>query len=428
MSLNLPFLVMKRFLLYSFLMFSILACSPSGLENDGEYIRIQRNEEIRARVAVNNNLIKLNARENQNLKQTVSYQVVLIDEEVDSILYHFPEGDPPSISNEINTEITYDTYGRKKGSVVLTKIDTTFNNNIIVSKDTMYINSPEIMYDESNWSSYTLSNTNQNWLFLTQSLLIDDFSPKANNLPEEAIATFSGFSNKQMEGSIEFCIEFKNSNSKKTLTRDNLLEITINDELVWDANRLEPGVCYKESFRFKVNEEDFDLTIRKYPTIATSNWTMKVTESQLFYRAVESNTSSSIANTSSNTSTPNCLLIECETYVVTNTLSVELYELVGQNKIFGYYQNSKNLDAEATLSLDSAAEFIFGSSNGRNIKLGADPIPIRRGENKITFNLEQDLPTSYLIEGDRSNSPKNMNDNEELILVAINGLELKMMD
>ena len=425
---------MKHFLLYSFLLFCLFACSTNALENDGEYKRIEGSEEIRARVALNQKLFKLNARENQNLNQTVSYEVVLIDEEIDSILFNFPDGDPNSISDQINPEIIFNTYGKKEGNVVLTKIDTTFNNTIIVSKDTININSPEIIFTESDWSSYTISNANQNWMFLPQSLLIDDSSPKENNLPEEALASFSGFSNKQIEGSIEFCVDFKNSNSKKTNTRDKFLEIDINDELVWDANRFEPGMCYKESFRFKVKEDDFDLKIKKYPTIATSDWTMNVIESQLFYRAVQSSvagttTSATTASQSQNAEAPpNCLLVECETFVVTNTLNIELYELVGQNKIFGYYENAKNLNAKATLSLATAADFAFGTSNGRNIKLGADPILIKQGENKITFNLEEGLPSSYFIEGKRSNVPKNMTDNEELILLTIKGLELKLLE
>ena len=106
----------------------------------------------------------------------------------------------------------------------------------------------------------------------------------------------------------------------------------------------------------------------------------------------------------------------------TADLSVELYDLVNQNKLIGYLDltqatttSSSTIGFEGLLKTTSNGnEFSFGSNSGQLMSLDGDPIQIEAGNNyKILFSLEDGLPNSYqIINENFTTVPVNLEDNE----------------
>ena len=155
---------------FVFILFCFLKCTldPSAIE----YFRSERNGDFKARIVVDSTNIYRNNRNNGQLSVDIGYKAVLLDSDIDSIEWVFPDGNPENIKETLSTSVNYSNYGSFNSMLILTKVDTIYPNNIYSFKDTIEISRPvEITYKETNWSSFVTTDNN-NWLVLPNLSLI----------------------------------------------------------------------------------------------------------------------------------------------------------------------------------------------------------------------------------------------------------------
>ena len=130
------------------------------------YIRVSRNKEIKARIVPDSILIYRSERANGQLNVPITYKAVLLDQEIDSLEWIFPGGNPTSLKEALSAEIIYTDYGSYTSQLVLTQVDTLNLNYIVSYKDTIEVTRPvKIAYEETNWDTFIASNENQ-WFVL----------------------------------------------------------------------------------------------------------------------------------------------------------------------------------------------------------------------------------------------------------------------
>jgi hypothetical protein len=143
----------------------------------------------------------------------------------------------------------------------------------------------------------------------------------------------------------------------------------IDDLKAFGISRVTDDTYFKQEF-YVDNLTDFDFVINKYPALCSTNWELSLTQSG------------------------------------TTDLTVNMYDLVNQNKLIGYLDlaqtsssSSSTLNYEALLKISlNGGEYIFGNNSGKLITLDGNPILIEPGNNyKILFELEDGLPKSYQI-------------------------------
>ena len=175
-----------------------LKCTPDP--SAIEYFRSERNGDFKARIVVDSTMIYRNNRNNGQLSVDIKYKAVLLDSDIDSIEWLFPNGNPESSKETLSTSINYSNYGTFNSKLILTKVDTVNLSNIYSYKDTIEMSKPiEITYKENNWSSF-VTNDDANWLVLpnNQNVIIRENQIFDNSSPFEAYASFKGFNNKNV--------------------------------------------------------------------------------------------------------------------------------------------------------------------------------------------------------------------------------------
>lgn len=362
----------------------IYQCSSD--QDTTAYITSVRNGEFKARIVADSTSIFRSERDNGSLAIPITYKAVLLDDDIDSLEWIFPKGEPKSVKESLSTTVNYSKYGSYYSKLVLTKIDT-LNLNIIVSfKDTIEITRPvEISYNESNWNTFTTSD-DSNWAVLpnSQNVIIRENAVSDLDSPFEASTSFTGFEDQRLKFTVEYKLTHKNY-IENSVTENTKLEVLINDLKAFGISRVTDDTYFTQEFYID-NLSDFDFIIKKYPALSSSSWELSLTQSG------------------------------------TADLSVELYNLVNQNKLIGYLDltqvtttSSSTIGFEGLLKTTSNGnEFSFGSNSGQLMSLDGDPIQIEAGNNyKILFSLEDGLPKSYqIINENFTTVPVNLEDNE----------------
>ena len=357
-----------RYLSLLILLFLIYNCS-----NNSEpliYIYSTRGAEIKARIVADSTVIFRSERNNGSLSVPITYKAVLLDDEIDSLEWIFPNGEPSKVNESISATVNYSKYGSYNSELILTRVDTLNLNNIISYKDTIQILRPvKISYMESNWNTYTTSDES-NWLVLPngQNVIIRENEVFDLADPFKASSSFSGFEDQRIKFSIEYKLTYKNY-VENTSTENTKLEVMIDDLKAFGISRVTDDTYFKQEF-YVDNLTDFDFVINKYPALCNTNWELSLTQSG------------------------------------TTDLTVNMYDLVNQNKLIGYLDlaqtsssSSSTLNFEALLKISlNGGEYIFGNNSGKLITLDGNPILIEPGNNyKILFELEDGLPKSYQI-------------------------------
>ena len=362
--------------------FSNCTPDPSAIE----YFRSERNGDFKARIVVDSTNIYRNNRNNGQLSVDIEYKAVLLDSDIDSIEWVFPDGNPENIKETLSTSVNYSNYGRFNSMLILTKIDTIYPNNIYSFKDTIEISRPvEISYKESNWSSFVTTDSD-NWLVLpnNQNVIIRENEIFETETPFEASASFKGFENKKLKFSIDYKLTYKNPLTNN-ITQNTKIEVLIDNLKAFGVSGVSNDKYFTQEFVVD-NLSDFDFIIKKYPSISLSNWQLSLTASSTTLSDVD----------------------------------VKLYDLVNQDKIIGYINLEQTSTSTETTSYEAllnttinGTKYSFGSNN-QNIILDGDPILINPGSNyKIIFNTEDSLPSSYEILNENFSSiPINIENNE----------------
>ena len=325
-------------------------------------------------------------RDNGSLAIPITYKAVLLDDDIDSLEWIFPKGEPTSVKESLSTTVNYSKYGSYYSKLVLTKIDTLNLNTIVSFKDTIEITRPvEISYIESNWNTFTTSD-DSNWAVLpnSQNVTIRENEVSDLDSPFEASTSFTGFEDQRLKFSVEYKLTHKNY-IENSVTVNTKLEVLINDLKAFGISRVTDDTYFTQEF-YVDNLSDFDFIIKKYPALSSSSWELSLTQSG------------------------------------TADLSVELYDLVNQNKLIGYLDltqatttSSSTIGFEGLLKTTSNGnEFSFGSNSGQLMSLDGDPFQIETGNKyKILFSLEDGLPKSYqIINENFTTVPVNLEDNE----------------
>ena len=334
------------------------------------YITSVRNGEFKARIVADSTSIFRSERDNGSLTIPITYKAVLLDNDIDSLEWIFPDGEPASVKESLSTTINYSKYGSYYSKLILTRVDTLNLNNIILYKDTIQILRPvKIYYMESNWNTYTTSDES-NWVVLPngQNVIIRENEVFDLADPFKASSSFSGFEDQRIKFSIEYKLTYKNY-EENTSSENTKLVVMIDDLKAFGISRVTDDTYFKQEF-YVDNLTDFDFVINKYPALCRTNWELSLTQSG------------------------------------TTDLTVNMYDLVNQNKLIGYLDltqtsssSSSTLNFEALLKISlNGGEYIFGNNSGKSITLDGNPILIEPGNNyKILFELKDGLPNSYQI-------------------------------
>lgn len=362
----------------------IYQCSSD--QDTTAYITSVRNGEFKARIVADSTSIFRSERDNGSLAIPITYKAVLLDDDIDSLEWIFPNGEPTSVKESLSTTVNYSKYGSYYSKLVLTKIDTLNLNTIVSFKDTIEITRPvEISYKESNWNTFTTSD-DSNWAVLpnNQNVIIIENEVSDLGNPFEASASFTGFEDQRLKFSLEYKLTYNNY-IENSVTENTKLEVLINDLKAFGISRVTDDTYFTQEF-YVDNLSDFDFIIKKYPALSSSSWELSLTQSG------------------------------------TADLSVELYDLVNQNKLIGYLDltqatttSSSTTGFEGLLKTTSNGnDFSFGSNSGQLMSLDGNPIQIEAGNNyKILFSLEDGLPKSYqIINENFTTVPVNLEDNE----------------
>lgn len=362
----------------------IYQCSSD--QDTTAYITSVRNGEFKARIVADSTSIFRSERDNGSLAIPITYKAVLLDDDIDSLEWIFPNGEPTSVKESLSTTVNYSKYGSYYSKLVLTKIDTLNLNTIVSFKDTIEITRPvEISYKESNWNTFTTSD-DSNWAVLPNSQNVIIIENEVSDLgnPFEASASFTGFEDQRLKFSLEYKLTYNNY-IENSVTENTKLEVLINDLKAFGISRVTDDTYFTQEF-YVDNLSDFDFIIKKYPALSSSSWELSLTQSG------------------------------------TADLSVELYDLVNQNKLIGYLDltqatttSSSTTGFEGLLKTTSNGnDFSFGSNSGQLMSLDGNPIQIEAGNNyKILFSLEDGLPKSYqIINENFTTVPVNLEDNE----------------
>ena len=362
----------------------IYQCSSD--QDTTAYITSVRNGEFKARIVADSTSIFRSERDNGSLAIPITYKAVLLDDDIDSLEWIFPNGEPTSVKESLSTTVNYSKYGSYYSKLVLTKIDTLNLNTIVSFKDTIEITRPvEISYKESNWNTFTTSD-DSNWAVLPNSQNVIIIENEVSDLgnPFEASASFTGFEDQRLKFSLEYKLTYNNY-IENSVTENTKLEVLINDLKAFGISRVTDDTYFTQEF-YVDNLSDFDFIIKKYPALSSSSWELSLTQSG------------------------------------TADLSVELYDLVNQNKLIGYLDltqatttSSSTIGFEGLLKTTSNGnDFSFGSNSGQLMSLDGNPIQIEAGNNyKILFSLEDGLPKSYqIINENFTTVPVNLEDNE----------------
>ena len=345
-----------------------LKCTPDP--SAIEYFRSERNGDFKARIVVDSTNIYRNNRNNGQLSVDIEYKAVLLDSDIDSIEWVFPDGNPENIKETLSTSVNYSNYGRFNSMLILTKVDTIYPNNIYSFKDTIEISRPvEISYKEANWSSF-VTNDSDNWIVLpnNQNVIIRENEIFETDTPFEASASFKGFENKKLKFSIDYKLTYKNPLTDN-ITQNTKIEVLIDNLKAFGVSGVSNDKYFTQEFVVD-NLSDFDFIIKKYPSISLSNWQLSLTASSTTLSDVD----------------------------------IKLYDLVNQDKIIGYINLDQASTSTETTSYEAllnttinGTKYSFGSNN-QNIILDGDPILINQGSiYKIIFNTEDSLQSSYEI-------------------------------
>ena len=346
--------------------FSKCTPDPSAIE----YFRSERNGDFKARIVVDSTNIYRNNRNNGQLSVDIEYKAVLLDSDIDSIEWVFPDGNPENIKETLSTSVNYSNYGRFNSMLILTKIDTIYPNNIYSFKDTIEISRPvKISYKETNWSSFVTTDSD-NWVVLpnNQNVIIRENEIFETETPFEASASFKGFENKKLKFSIDYKLTYKNPLTNN-ITQNTKIEVLIDNLKAFGVSGVSNDKYFTQEFIVD-NLNDFDFKIKKYPSISTSNWKLSLTASS----------------------------------TTLTDIDIALYDLVNQNKIIGYLDLQQASTSTETTSYKALLKtsingtvYNFGIKN-QSIVLDGDPITIKPGSNyKIIFNTEDSLPKSFEI-------------------------------
>lgn len=379
-------------------LFLMLNCS-----NDNDpitYINSIRSTDINARIVADSISIYRSQRDNGSLNVPVTYKAVLLDNDIDSLEWIFPKGEPTQVYESQSTTVNYSKYGSYYSKLILTRVDTLNINNIVSFKDTIEILRPvEISYDESKWSTFITSDSS-NWAVLPndQNVIIRENEVSDEESPFEASASFTGFEDQRLKFSIEYKLTHKNY-IENISSESVKLEVLINDLKAFGISRVTDDTYFKQEF-YVDNLTDFDFIIKKYPGLSITTWGLSLTQSG------------------------------------TVDLNFDIYDLVNQNKLIGYLDltqastsSSSTLDFEALLKINSNGdEFSFGSNIGKSISLDGDPILIKPGARyKITFELEDGVPKSYSIVNESFTSvPIILDENEYYIDASFRNLRIRV--
>lgn len=379
-------------------LFLMLKCS-----NDNDpitYINSIRSADINARIVADSISIYRSQRDNGSLTVPVTYKAVLLDNDIDSLEWIFPKGEPTHVYESLSTTVNYSKYGSYYSKLILTRVDTLNINNIVSFKDTIEILRPvEISYNESKWSTFITSDSS-NWAVLPngQNVIIRENEVSDVESPFEASASFTGFEDQRLKFSIEYKLTHKNY-IENISSESVKLEVLINDLKAFGITRVTDDTYFKQEF-YLDNLTDFDFIIKKYPGLSRTTWGLSLTQSG------------------------------------TVDLNLDIYNLVNQNKLIGYLDltqtsisSSSTLDFEALLKINSNGdEFSFGSNIGKSISLDGDPILIKPGARyKITFELEDGLPKSYSVINENFTSvPIILDENEYYIDASFRNLSISV--
>ena len=378
-------LTFKSFLIWT-MVFGVVMISTyctADLESTS-YIRVSRNKEIKARIVPDSILIYRSERANGQLNVPITYKAVLLDQEIDSLEWIFPGGNPTSLKEALSAEIIYTDYGSYTSQLVLTQVDTLNLNYIVSYKDTIEVTRPvKIAYEETNWDTFTASNENQ-WFVLPNSknVIIRENEVFEQTSPFEARAAFTGFNNQRLKFTVEYKLTHKNyfQNAVSTNTK---LEVLIDELKAFGISRVTNDTYFTQEFYID-NLTDFDFIIKKYPALSRSSWELSLSQSG----SADSN--------------------------------LALYDLVNQNQLIGYLDLSETNTSSGTLAFLlqtnlNGNDFQFGASDqGQLMALDGTPISLTPGANyKLVFNLEEGLPESYRIIDEKFTTlPVRLEENE----------------
>jgi len=364
----------------------LLALAQCSSEDERVYFTTVRNGEFKARIVADSTLIFRSDRDNGSFTVPITYRAVLLDDEIDSLEWIFPKGDPTNVKESLSTTINYSKYGSYTSKLVLTKVDTLNLNTIVSFKDTIEITRPvQIVYKEMHWNTFTTSDASS-WAVLpnSQNVILTENAVSESTNPLLASAAFTGFEDQRLKFSVEYKLTYKNY-LENTATQNTKMEILIDDLKAFGISRVTHDTYFTQEF-YVDNLTDFDFIIKKYPAISTSSWALSLTQSD------------------------------------TSILSVPLYDLVNQNKLIGYIDltttaasSSLPLAYQTLLQFNlEGNQFNFGSNTGQLIKLDGDPISISPGHRyKIVISLEDGLPKSYQLMKEKFTTvPVNLDDNE----------------
>lgn len=374
------------FLIISF--FHIHSCD-SGLS--GEYISIEKFRDLKGRVVSDSIFFVRDNRDNGQLNLEVKFSVFLLDDNIDSIQLHFPGGSPEKVEQDLKPSISYDSYGPKSVNLVLSQIDTTYYNEVISYKNTIenddYLN---IVYRESNWGSYTKTNDSE-WLVLPNqtSVILKEEEVEENMNAKVASAKFSGFEDKMIQGSIEYCVALKNPINVK-VTRDNYFELWSDDDLLLKGPGFQNEECFTRNFTFE-GKNEFDLKIKRYPALSTTNW-------------------------------------KIATASASDTTSFDVYQVATEDELVGYVDVSSSTTVYLNFE-QNGNEFNFGLGNSPSLLLDGDPITISSGQNKVVFSLLDGIPSSFKVFNNQNSIvPKTLLENEYYLTLTIKKLELEVLN
>ena len=376
--------------------FIILTSCSNELEGI-EFIRVVRNTDIKARIVPDSTLIFRSNRNNGQLNVPITYKAVLLDQDIDSIEWIFPGGNPSSIKESLSAEVVYSDYGSFSSKLVLTKVDTLNKNYIYSLKDTIEITRPiKIAYEENNWDTFTTSDDSQ-WAVLPNSknVIIRENEVFEQNIPFEASARFTGFNNRKIKFSVEYKLTYKNF-YENNVTTNTKLEVLIDDLKAFGVTRVTNDIYFTQDF-FINNLSDFDFTIKKYPALSSSDWEIIFNNSEI---------------------EPN----------------ISLFELVNQNQLIGYLDLSNSNTSSETLDLllrttINGNEFSFGKTGiGQNLSLDGLPISITPGfKYKFLITLEEGLPISYrYLKENFTSLPVQLENNEYFLDASFRKLQLSI--
>jgi uncharacterized protein YwgA len=364
----------------------LLALAQCSGEDERVYFTSLRNGEFKARIVADSTLIFRSDRDNGSFTVPITYRAVLLDNEIDSLEWIFPKGDPTNVKESLSTTINYSKYGSYSSKLVLTKVDTLNLNTIVSFKDTIEITRPvQIAYKETHWNTFTTSDASS-WAVLpnSQNVILTENAVSESTNPMLASAAFTGFEDQRLKFSVEYKLTYKNY-LDNTATQNTKLEVLIDDLKAFGISRVTHDTYFTQEF-YVDNLTDFNFIIKKYPAISTSTWALSLTQSD------------------------------------TSNLNIPLYDLVNQNKLIGYFDltataasSSSPLAYQALLQINlEGNQFNFGSNTGQLMKLDGDPISISPGHRyKIVFSLEDGLPKSYqLMKENFTTVPVNLEYNE----------------